>query len=246
MPSSVFITRSLAPDSPFLQRLSANGYTVQGASLITFESVPFTDVPASDWVFFYSARAVHYFFEQLRQLPAFAEWEVGSPLPVHPMKERPPHSPKGQARRIGCIGPTTAQHLRRYISQVDFVGTGDPATTATAFEAQAKGQRVLFPSATTSQRAMQRRLADAITAIDLHVYHNVPRSNVAPRSERVLVFTSPMNVRAYAAVAAWQPEQQVVAIGRSTATALRNAQCTAFVVADAPNEVALANAVLSR
>lgn len=244
-PSSVFITRQLTPDSPFLQRLSANGYTVEGASLIAFARIPFDAVPDSDWVFFYSARAVRYFFEGLRQLPAFAEWRSGMPLRASAMQTGQPHSPQGPYRRVGSIGASTAQAISRYLPHLDFIGTGDPESTATAFAAYAQGQTVLFPSALTSQRAMQRRLQDVIASINLPVYRNIPRPDVAPRTESVLVFTSPMNVRAYAAAAPWLPEQRIIAIGRSTAAALRAAHCTAFVVASAPHEVALAEAVLA-
>jgi uroporphyrinogen-III synthase len=62
---------------------------------------------------------------------------------------------------------------------------------------------------------------------------------------RVLVFTSPLNAVTYLSKFSLQEGQRVVAIGDSTAKALRDAGALKVKVAEAPNEKSLAEVVLS-
>lgn len=215
---SAYISRNLQAQSAFRQILEAQGVAVEGQSLIHFRPVPFAEVPDADWVFFYSPRAVRFFLGNLPQ-----------PLPAEV--------------RLGSIGPSTAQLITDLGYEVAFTGTGEPGATAAAFLKAAQGQRVLFPQARHSRQSVQRQLGPSIESIDLIVYDNQPAEGFPPRCSEVLVFTSPLNAKAYLSRHEMLPGQKLAAIGNPTASA-----CRRFgkepVVASAPSEEALAQAVL--
>ncbi len=215
---TAFISRDLSEGSSFRSVLERHGVAVSGQSLIHFEAVPFEALPEGDWLFFYSARAVHFCLEQLREA-----------------------LPTGQ--RIAAIGPGTAAALQARGLHCNFVGDGDPASTASAFLKVAAGARVIFPQARHSRQSVQRTLENAVTAVTLVVYDNQPLKDFPSSPAAVLVFTSPMNATAYLKRYSLVNGQRVVAIGRSTAAA-----CQAFGIvpktAQAPTEQALARAVL--
>jgi len=215
---TVFITRDLTLQSPFYQQLSDEGWQVRHASLLVFESVPFEHLPAVDWIFFYSKNGIKYFFEQAKP---------------------------DDSVRYAVMGEASAAYLTAQCGiQADYVGTGEPASTATAFIQRAKEQRVLFPCAAQSRHSIRQLLAHEIEAIDLVVYNNQKKSNLPPRDEHVLVFTSPLNVVAYFDQHILQQYQQIVAIGRTTAAELEAYGYTDFKIATQPNERALAEAVI--
>lgn len=215
---SAYISRNLQAQSTFRLILEAHGVGVEGQSLIHFKPVPFGMVPDADWVFFYSPRAVRFF---LGNLP-------------HPL------SPEV---RLGSIGPSTAQAVTDMGYKVAFTGTGEPETTADAFAEAANGQRVLFPQARHSRQSVQKKLGSIIKSTGIIVYDNRPAADFPLRCPEVLVFTSPLNAKAYLSRYEILPGQQLVAIGNPTASA-----CRSFgkepVLASAPNEEALAQAVL--
>lgn len=216
---SAYISRNLQAQSAFRKILEAQGVAVKGQSLIHFKPVPFAEVPDADWVFFYSSRAVRFFLDNL------------------------PH-PLSTEVRLGGIGPSTAQAIIDLGYEVSFTGTGEPGATAGAFLKATKGQRVLFPQARHSRQSVQRQLGAAIKSIDLIVYDNQPAKGFPPRCSEVLVFTSPLNAQVYLNRYEMLPRQKLVAIGNPTASA-----CRRFgkepVLASAPNEEALAQAVLA-
>ncbi|MCB0562526.1 MAG: uroporphyrinogen-III synthase, partial [Phaeodactylibacter sp.] len=60
-----------------------------------------------------------------------------------------------------------------------------------------------------------------------------------------LVFTSPLNAEVYFGKYALEKEQQVVAIGDTTAAALHRLGVRKVIVAEEPSEKSLASAVIS-
>lgn len=218
--SKVFISRKLDEESVFLQKLQSAGFEVAGESLIHFSSVPFSSVPKTDWIFFYSRKAVHFFFSHLRQANLAC------------------------TAKIAALGDGTAQALRDWQIEAEFIGTGEPAGTAPAFLAVARKQRVLFPRAQHSRQSVQRALSGKIEAVDFIVYANVPRTDFALPHCDWLVFTSPLNVQAYAQKYAFGADQKILAIGNTTAQALRDIGANQVAVADEPSEAALAAAIL--
>lgn len=215
---SAYISRNLQAQSAFRQILKANSVKVEGQSLIHFEPIPFSVVPDADWVFFYSPRAARFF---LSNLPCPLSTKV----------------------KLGSIGPSTAQIATDLGYEIAFTGTGEPSASADAFAQVAKGQRVLFPRARHSRQSVQNKLGSIIKSIDLIVYDNHPAADFPLRCSEVLVFTSPLNAKTYLNRHDMLPGQQLLAIGNPTASACRSLGKDP-VLASAPNEEALAQAVL--
>ena len=214
----VFISRDLAEESIFRQSLKAYGCEVIGQSLIDFSPLPFDEVPKSDWLFFYSRNGVRFFFEQ-------------GPLGV-------------QWPRIAAMGAGTASALQNLGKSVDFVGSGAPEATAAAFIKIARDQSVLFVQASQSKQSVERLLAEDLKAIAFPVYNNQIKSPINIPVCDLLVFTSPMNVAAYFTHYTLAENQQVIAIGPSTAQALAQRQITPQI-APQPDEQHLAQAVIA-
>jgi uroporphyrinogen-III synthase len=218
----VFISRECLPGSLFYDSLSARGYTVTGQSLLQLTPLPVQDIPGSDWIFFASGNAVRFFFE----------------LPTAILPER-------GAVKWAALGPATAITLRTFTKKVDFEGDGRPDACAAAFASLAGGQTVLFPAAQHSQRSVQKMLGDQIQVIDLALYANAPLPDITPRTEAILLFTSPMNARAYFSKNTRLPEQRIIVIGASTAKALQELRVGSFEVSEFPDEGSLVEMVLT-
>lgn len=217
----VFISRECLPGSLFYDSLNARGCTVTGQSLLQLNPLPVQNIPVVDWIFFASGNAVRFFFE----------------LPMAIL-------PATGAVQWAALGPATAATLRTFVGKVDFEGDGRPENCAAAFVPLAGGQAVLFPAAQHSQRSIQKMLGDQIQAIDLPLYANAPLPDIAPRSETVLLFTSPMNARAYFSKNTRLPEQRIIAIGASTAAALQQLGVGTIEVSEFPDEGSLVRVVL--
>jgi len=218
----VFISRHLETKrSPFYQKLQQFGIQAKGQSMIEFSPVTFKTVPYSHWIFFYSKTAIAYFFEHL-----------------------PPHFNKNIIK-WATIGAASAVYLRQYGIQADFVGCGEPIATAKAFLDVAENKKVLFPRALHSKKSIQELLDGDIKVIDFIVYNNRKRQQISKQLEEILVFTSPMNVQAYFAQHSILPYQQLIAIGNTTAKALRSLGHHQFAISAQPSEQDLAESVLN-
>lgn len=199
-------------DSPFWQL--GDDWQVIHQSLVDFNALPFSLPAGFEWVFFYSAQAVHCFFEGLLQ-----------PLPP--------------ALRWAALGPGTAKAMRHWGVEADFVGRGVAATLAADFVARAKGCRVLFPQARHSRRSLEKIIDSEIVAYPLVVYDNQPLAAFDIPVCDYLIFTSPMNAQAYYSRYAQQQGQQVIAIGQPTAEKLRSLGVVNPAIAEQPSEASL-------
>lgn len=216
----IFISRNISYDSIFYEKLTAKGFDVHGESLVDFAPIPIDQMPDADWLFFYSQNGVRFLLDQVAQ-----EEMAGM--------------------KLAAIGPATASVLQAHHLQADFVGDGDPESTAAAFLQTAKGCTVLFPRAKESRQSIQQLLENDLTALDLVVYENKSRTNFELPDFDILVFTSPMNAQAFFAKKSWQPSLTIIAIGKTTAAALTALGIGKVLVADYPSEEMLAEAVLS-
>ena len=212
----VYISRNLAQESVFRQRLEAAGHSVIGKSMIRFEAVPITEIPSADWYFFYSRRGVRYFFES------------GIPF-------RGKHA---------AIGPGTAACIAAYGQPVDFTGNGHPQNTAQKFTTHVKvGERVCFVRARRSRISVQSLLPDPIQRCELIVYNNI-KSPTEISPPEVLVFTSPLNFDAYLEVNRLSDEQLIFSIGKTTGTHIRERGYMLRGTAPEPNEESMARLIL--
>ena len=225
---NAFISRDQTPESEFSSVLRAQGWQVSGQSLVQLEPLPFEIVPDCDWIFFASKNAVRFFFDQVRA--------QGIVLPV---------------AKWAALGEATASALAEHVGNIGFIGNGEPEMSAKAFMETALSEqdrstaiRVLFPAARHSMQSILLYLNNRFLALQMEVYDNQSLTQLAERREDVLVFTSPMNARAYFTQHALLPYQKVIAIGATTAEGLRDLGIEDAVIAAAPNERCLAEAVL--
>lgn len=202
------------------------GAEVQGWSLLRLapEAFDLDRLPAFTHIFFYSKNGVRFFLSALH----------AAQVPLH--------------LTIGAIGKDTLEaaknHLKdlvpaanfTYLSAEDFVSN---------LRATLKPQGVLFPLAKVSEKSLHSQIPSHHEVIDVTVYSNQPLLDSPSIVADILVFTSPMNVQAYIQQATHWGTQTIIAIGQTTAKALRQAGCTDFLIAESPDELSLAQTVLS-
>lgn len=198
MKQRVFISRDLKPNSIFKLELEAAGCKVHGESLLEFHQVEFNEIPEVDWIFFYSQKGVQFFFDQIRAQKITLSSKI----------------------KFAGFGEKTSKVIESYSVQCDFVGTGKAETTTPNFVKLVKGKKVLFPRAERSQRSIQRLIEEQIDTHDLIVYVNFPKKNFDIPTPNHLVFTSPLNAKAYFGKYKLEEGQKVFAIGQTTANTL--------------------------
>lgn len=220
---SVFISRNLTNQSDFKAILERKGWEVTGTSLIDFTPADFDFVPKTDWIFFYSKKGIQFFLKDLTYLTTQIDLNLV---------------------RIGTIGEATANSLRENGITPHFIGSGNPDTTASQFLNLAKGNSVLFPRALNSKQSIEKKLLHQIKCYTLVVYINLPKTDCRMLSQQLLVFTSPLNVEAYFNKYRVKPHQKIVAIGETTAAALKQFGMDEVAIPSRSTEKALANKVL--
>ena len=220
-PSKVFISRELSPQSYFRKALEKHGIEIEAVSFIrTLPVITKLDhyiLKNVDWVFFSSKNAVEYFFQLEPLLP--------------------------KKTKFGVMGSGSEDTLRRLGYVPDFTGEGiDSAHVAAEFAKLANGKTVLFPAAENSLKSVQQGLSPDTKIIDLPVYETVLLKHIETCCEEILVFTSPSNVEAYFAENLLEPDQKVIAIGKSTGKKLDEFNI-AYTLPYSPDETGLAEAV---
>jgi uroporphyrinogen-III synthase len=214
----IFISRDLGANSPFRALLGERAL-IEGQSLVAFEALPIQVLPTCDWLFFYSKKGIQFGWEALSDLVA--------------------------APKVAVLGQASAEYLSAdFGCAADFIGTGAPESTAAAFLALAKGQRVCFVQAKQSRQSVAKLLGQQIQAQSLAVYNNQPKASLELPVCDILVFTSPLNAQAYYQHYQPLPHQKVVAIGQTTAKALRQLGITPHKISAVPHERELANCCL--
>ncbi len=194
-PCSVFISRDSRNNDYFETVLKGNGYTVFSSALIDMKAIAFPDVPRTDWLFFSSKNAVKFFFQQ---------------------------QPLLQEIKIGCVGKSTADELRKYGKRADFIGySTDTKLTGKQFASTVGNKTVLFPQAKESMRSIQQVFSNPKQCIDLFVYQTLKKSDITIPQFDLAVFTSPSNVDAFFEKNTIHASQKVIAMGDSTAAALK-------------------------
>ncbi len=213
---TVFISRQLSSDSYFARALKHRNFAVHAHSLVAFASIPFDQIPATDWVFFSSQHGVRFFFEQNPVL--------------------------NDAVQFAAIGGATAQAIRQYKKECSFEGEGaDTVQIATRFGELAHGKRVLFPMGDNGLQTVQKILGHAIESENLLVYKNQEKEEFELPQCQILVFTSPLNVRAYCRHYHLKEAEKIIAIGNTTGEELAKQGCHNYILPYHPDEVSLSD-----
>jgi len=217
-PSSVYITRDIRKDDCFHSVLSANGFKVEGKSLIETKRVTVNNTPKSySWVFFASKQAVWHFFSQYN-----CNDEI----------------------KYGVIGQSTAEALRKHGKKPNFIGySTDTRLTGRQFAAMVGSKKVLFPQARGSMRAIQQQFYKKEQVIDLAVYETISHADVKISPAEIVVFTSPSNVVAYFKNNKISKDQKVIAMGNATGKALKKYNIHQYSLPPSFTDTGLAAAV---
>ncbi len=219
-PTSVLITRDLTDDSYFKNVLEGNGYKVNGISFIETNKVEVKEVPQTDWIFFSSANAVRFFFEQNLNL-----------------------KPKV---KFGVIGKGTEEELKQFNRNAAFVGSiNDTKVVGKKFAKTVGAETVLFPQAKNGLRTIQQQFEDAGKLKDLTIYETVKKEAVKLPKVEVLVFTSPSNVESYFEKGKITAKQRVIAMGKSTEKKLNEFGVENCMLPVSFDEIGLVQAVFS-
>ena len=216
----IFISRYLKPDSPFFKRLLVHQYQIISESLIQFSEVNIDRIPTSDMLFFYSKNAVRYAIKNARLRTIM------------------------QQRQLATMGRGTAKVLAEFGFEADFIGSGIPAEIALRLESYAANQSILFLRANNSRQSIQLHLPSHIHAQDMVVYNNNPKTDFNIPEVDLLVFTSPINAQAYFGKYSFMMDQQVLAIGHTTARALSDLGIPDVLIADEASEESLVDKIL--
>lgn len=191
---TIFISRNLKDNSLFYTSFGS-AISIKAYSLLEFSPISFHDFPDSDFIFFYSKNAVHFFFSQLQDKTVHA--------------------------KLCCIGKGTAQMLESLGQEAHFVGKGNIADVAHAFLNICRGKKVLFPRAKKSRQSIQKHISKQVEVLDMIVYDNHKKNSFPHPKADILIFTSPMNAEAYFEQYSYQNEI-LVAIGNTTQGKLHN------------------------
>ena len=202
--------------------MSLEGWEVTGKSMVEFYGIPFEDIPEARWFFFYSKNAVR-FFEQYSSTDS-----------DQLMREY----------LFAAIGPGTGAAISALGWTPSFIGSGHPEEVGQLFSKLVNGALVVFVGAKYSRNSIQPIVAKTTRTRFLAVYENVMNPFDFKATFDALVFTSPLNVESFLQKQDIQCSQLVVAIGRTTAQALRDRGVKKVKVAEAHTEEAMANCLL--
>jgi hydroxymethylbilane synthase len=217
---NIFISRSLAGHSP-LQQLRLTGHRLHAESLISISQIRFTHTPRTGWIFFSSKNAIRYFFAQNPQV--------------------------SQGVKYGVMSSSSAQFLQNYGVKPEFTGSGvDVTKIARDFAAFVGNETVLLPQAIDSLQTIQKQLSFSNNCTNLFVYKTKLRTDFSVPHSDILVFTSPSNAKAYFEKYRLLPGQETVAIGSTTAAALRDFGAKQVIMPDAFNEQSLLEVLLGQ
>ena len=182
MSRRLFITRTLAKAAPLFVQLQKEGFDVSGHSMLTFEPIAIQKMEPTEWLFAYSPRGVKFLLEQ------------GI---VNRYKDRLLCA-KG-ALKLGAVGQGTANAFLEAGLEVDFIGDGEPASTASAFaktHCLKVKPKVTFLQAANSRRSVERRLEGYITSQTLSVYRSIINERASAPIAEVYYLTSPLSAEA--------------------------------------------------
>lgn len=189
----IFISKTPSEVEDLQKVVKRSGGTLTATALISFQEIPFKEIPATDIIFFSSPRGVKYFFGQCRAFPK---------------------------AKIACVGSTTAKALDKLGLHPSFIGNDEHSIdeVADSFRSFAEKKTVLFPVSDITLGTISS-LLDTSQAIQFPVYRTVLTST---RIEgcNVYVFSSPSNVRSFFELNTIPSNATVIAWGNSTSKEL--------------------------
>mgnify|MGYP000845479821 CR=1 len=217
---SIFISRKLNSDSPFVSLTKEEDCKIIDQSLIKITQIRYSYTPQTNWIFFTSKNAIDYFFAQNPDVPKDVKY--------------------------GVISNSSANHLKTHHISADFIGKGvNLLNIAKEFRETLQNDSVLFPQAIDSYQSIQKQLAFTNTCYNLYVYKTNIRTDFDLPFSDILIFTSPSNVIAYYNKYKVDPRQMVIAIGTTTRFKLHEYNVMDVLIPDSFDEKGLFDCVVS-
>ena len=193
MNKRIFISRSIPSEKVHFYHKTAH-IDLIGSSLIDFTPIEDAIAPDADILFFYSAKAVQFFFD-LFGSATFLSYQVA------------------------CLGPGAEQILHKHHIHIAFCGNGDPEQTKNLFNEYATGKSVLFAIPSQSTKSFDDGNQNYKTLYTT-IYSNQPKAKFEIPQADVYLFTSSLNVKAFL-LNGGDKTKPCVAIGQSTLHTLK-------------------------
>lgn len=215
----LFVSRYLEEGSSIWE-LQREGFEIINESLIKLEPISVSEIPETDWVFFYSKNAFSYFLPQAQELAYRLE-----------------------DKKIAAIGNGTAEYIEQAGYKVTFSGTGHGDTTVPNFTNEVNLESVLFPRAKNSLNRVASNLPGWMVVQELIVYNNLEKDHVEIPEVKIALLTSPMNARVFFKKYPHEQQPMIIAIGRSTASEVAKFTNVPVIIADHPTEESMMDAI---
>jgi uroporphyrinogen-III synthase len=216
----VFVSRSLAPNSPLISMTSDRPVEWTCFSLIEFRKIDFS-LPETDWLFFYSATGVTFFKEGLAEEDLLSMQDV----------------------RIGCYGPATANKFKDAFGiACDYVGTGNAGRDLADFLQVTGEDQIIFVQARNSKNAIQQLMTDRQNFSSLEVYENSGKKSLTLGRFHIAILTSPLNAETFHQSGGCA--DHYIAIGETTAKKMRDLSFKSVHTSKEPSESSIADLLL--
>lgn len=218
---SIFISRKLKEDSPIKELCEQQGISYTNYSFLKFEGLPFNFTNDYNWLFFYSANGVKFFFEGFQET-------------------------LNLTTKIACFGPGTALYLEKnYEVNADFIGQGLAFQIIREFEKELHtNDKIAFVRAKNSLQSVQKLLTDDRKADDLVVYDNIRNTSIKAPNADIIILTSPLNAKAFFEISNINNNQILVAIGSTTKKEIQKWTNQPILTPLMPNEKILSKLLL--
>lgn len=181
------------------------------ASQIKTEPILNLTIPTTDWIFFSSPRGANLYLKH---------YSI-------------------RARKIGVYSEGTAAELNKMGFECDFIGAHHSSQIAREFAQQiGSEEKVLFPVSDISVRSVGNEL-NSEQKIEIITYQTMHTPTSYTDSPSAILFTSPSNFESYISINTVSPKTVIIAIGKTTATAISSKRYRVDVVLKNPNSAAL-------
>ncbi len=195
MKKQLFISKNSNELDSLINFCTNKDIEVIAHSFLQFEAIPFQVEEPYEAIFFSSPRAVDFFLSQ----------EI---IPANTI--------------LGCIGEITAQALKKFGVESNFIGknAGDPTLIAHEFNSFVGNKKVLFPQSNISNRSISS-VFDSRQIKEISIYKTGIHSFKIHKSD-VYVFTSPSNVDGFLEENQINESSKIIAWGKTTEKHLIN------------------------
>lgn len=139
--------------------------------------------------------------------------------------------------KIGVIGPGTQRAIEEKGWMVAFLPQStDPKEGIDEFAEKLKSNESVIMACGDKSLKRMHGIIPAERLIEWEFYENVPARNIPKSTADYLIFTSPSNADAYLDIHELDDNQMVVAIGKTTDTALEKRGISNKIRAEHPTE----------